>query len=354
MMTGSEVLSGSESLGFRGIIGQDRPLKILKNILKKETLPHALLFTGIKGIGKLAAAKAFAMALNCSEKEPRQFPESEAVHISTEPCCVCRPCAKILSGNHPDVIFIEPSGTFIKIDQIRMLCKTLSMKPFEAKMRVVILSHAQAMNAESANAILKMLEEPPDRTLFVLTSERPSDLLPTIASRCQKVRFNPLPERTIETFLVDKCAVDDEMARLLSAMSGGSLSRAREMASVNDAKGNWAKLRCWIIEEIESLPQMPVGHLLALSEKLSKKNDLLANFFELIITWLRDLAIQKYCPEKIINTDLRDRIQKASSRFSIDSLFKKIESVHSAHKRIQMNANLRLTLELMIFQLAAV
>jgi len=187
--------------GFESIIGQDRPIRILTAFLHKGTIPHALLFTGIEGVGKERAAVALAMAFNCAENRSgsdaagvdlRRSDHADANRPFTiKPCGICKSCRKIDSDNHPDIIRLKPSGPFIKIDQIRALCQTLAMKPYEAGMRVVIISEAQAMNPAAGNALLKMLEEPPARTILILVAAHPSDLLPTIVSRCQHIRFNP-------------------------------------------------------------------------------------------------------------------------------------------------------------------
>ena len=189
--------------GFESIIGQDRPIRILTTLLQAGAVPHALLFTGIEGIGKQNAAVVFAMACNCAGGHANSEPESE-INASvngddstkrppiTNPCGICKPCRKIESGSHPDFIRIKPAGAFIKIEQIRALCQTLAMKPYEAGMRVVVISDAQEMNSAAGNALLKVLEEPPAGTILILVANHTSGLLPTIVSRCRHIRFNPI------------------------------------------------------------------------------------------------------------------------------------------------------------------
>ena len=140
--------------GFGSIIDQKQPIQILTTLIKKGTIPHALLFTGIEGVGKLAAAMTFAMACNCTTQ---LYNQKKSEDISG-PCDQCRSCKKIRSGNHPDIIHIKPSGHYIKIAQIRSLCQTLAMKPYEARLRVVIISDSQAMNPQAGNALLKFCQ----------------------------------------------------------------------------------------------------------------------------------------------------------------------------------------------------
>lgn len=121
--------------GFESITDQIRPARILNTFIRKGAIPHALLFTGVEGVGKQAAAKAFAMACNCLENDPgKSFVTSgkRALSGKTEyrPCGICGSCRKILSNSHPDIIEIKPSGSFIKISQVRELCETLAFKPY--------------------------------------------------------------------------------------------------------------------------------------------------------------------------------------------------------------------------------
>lgn len=331
------------------ISGQQRPLRLLTAILRNGTIPHALLFTGIEGIGKRTTAMTFAMACNCTAQNP------------VDPCGYCRSCRKIQSGSHPDIIFIEPDGSLIRIAQIRALSHVITMKPYGARLRIVVISNAQAMNPEAGNALLKLLEEPPDRTILILTAIQTSDLLPTIVSRCQHIRFNPISQKEIVKMLVKKHGVDPGDAAIMVTMANGSFSKALSMVkSVN--KVNWINRRNWLINIIsqnfldrsESLPLKPIGLLLAFAAKLSKNKEILSDSLEVIKSYLRDLVICKYCPEKIINKDLADNIQYASKKIAVQSLLSKIEAVRRTQRDIETNANIRMTLEAMMMQLRSI
>jgi DNA polymerase-3 subunit delta' len=345
--------------GFEAIIEQKRALRILTTFLQKGTIPHALLFTGIEGVGKYTAATVFAMACNCEDNVPERLGQidsdpynADQQRIFIGPCSNCRSCRKIQSGHHPDVIFIKPSGAFIRIAQIRTLFETLALKPYEAKWRVVIISHAQTLNLAAGNALLKMLEEPPDRTILILTAEQAADLLPTIVSRCQHIRFNPISRKNLALLLTEKHGLDSESASLIAAMSNGSLSQALAMS-----KSEWTKHRNWLInasglDQPAALSSRPYSLLLAFAEKLSDNRETLSESLEMMKTWLRDLVVSKYKPDKIINTDLTEKIHQVSQQIGAKSILKKIETIHTAQRNIQTNANLRLTLELMMMRLA--
>jgi len=303
---------------------------------------------------------AFAMACNCLDPEPENLcagknslPTAQNRHAGTNPCGSCKSCRKIQSGNHPDIIIVEPSGSYIKIGQIRALCHTLAMKPLEARLRVVIISDSQAMNPAAGNALLKVLEEPPDRTILILTARHPSDLFPTIVSRCQHIRFNPISRESIVTILNEKEGVHPDDAEIIATMANGSLSKALSMIGLSK-KTNWIHQRNWLINEIDSLSLKPVGSLLAFAAGLSKNKTMLPESLEMIESYLRDLVVCKYCPEKIVNKDLQSKIQNRSQKMTTASLLSKIRIVQSAQKDLRANANLRLTLEVLVMRLATV
>jgi len=345
---------------FESIIDQEQPIRLLKNILLNNTIPSALLFTGTDGIGKSTAALVFAMACNCegSGTTPNNGHFSDDYLPVVDPCGCCRSCMKIRSGNHPDIIRVEPSGDFIKIKQIRDICDTLSLKPYEARLRIIIISDAQAMNPQAANALLKVLEEPPERTVLILTSLQTSDLLPTIVSRCQHIRFSPISREKIETFLIEKHGLNAEDASIFSAMANGSIARALSMTRKN-SRVNWICLRDWVLniiglEQTDSLLLQPIIILFSFAERLSKNKEIIQDSLEIIKTYLRDLIIYKYSPEKIINKDLSHKIQYVSRKISVKSLLSQIEVIQTAQKDIKANANLRLTLEIMMLKFARV
>ncbi len=348
-------------LTFDSITDQKRPVRILAAFIQKRHLPHALLFTGIEGVGKNDAALAFAMACNCMGEKHRRSDQlidnsssKKDLPTAVNPCGYCRSCRKIKSDNHPDIIRIKPSGAFIKIDQIRGCCDTLAMKPYEARVRVVIISDAHAMNPSAGNALLKMLEEPPDSSILILTACQTSDLLPTIVSRCQHIRFNPVSVESIETLLIENQGLAPDKASIIAAMANGSISRAFAMSS-----SNWINRRNWLInvigpnqaDEPGSLISMSSGMLMGFAEMLKKNKDFLFDSLEIMKSWLRDLIIYNFHTEKIINKDLIEKIQYASQKIDIKALMLKIDAIQAAQKDIQSNANLRLTLETMMMRI---
>jgi DNA polymerase-3 subunit delta' len=331
--------------GFESIIDQKRPIRILTTCLRNGNIPHALMFTGISGIGKRTTARLFSKACNC---ELLASGDSRK-RLDEIPCCRCRSCRKIKSGNHPDIIHIKPSGNIIKIAQIRNLCHTLSMKPYEAKMRVVTISEAQNLNLEAGNALLKVLEEPPEQTIIILTALNTANLLPTIVSRCQEIRFGPISRKNLMRLLHDERGTETDVARIIAAMANGSISKALAMSD-----DQWINQRNWLIHELEILGSRSIRGVMAFAEKLSSKKDKLPDALEVILTWLRDLWMVGMDPEKIVNIDRIDGIQSNSGRVPPLSLLSKITAVQRAQKELQANTNLRLMLENLMLQLVKI
>lgn len=327
-------------------------LNYLAFFLVKDAIPHAFLFTGIKGVGKQSAAQLFSMVCNCADVASQvstiRKPSDQAA-VRGEiigPCGQCRPCRKILKSIHPDVILTRPTGSFIKIDQVRDLCRKLALKPYESRFRFAIIAEADSLNPEAGNALLKMLEEPPDRTILILTAEQASDLLPTIGSRCLHIRLNPIPEQDLAVLLKEAHGIENGEATAIARISGGSFSKALSLH-----KQDWIGRRDRLIREFESLSSKSTGVAISFAEKLSDKKELLPDCLDIFMTWLRDLLVYRYAPNRIIYHDLKNKIQREHSKFNAETLIKWIGAVQEALKRIESNANVRLTLEIMILQM---
>jgi len=347
--------------GFEKIIGQTQPISILTTLHQNGNVPHALLFIGNEGIGKHTTADIFAMLCNClgnvndnltvSKQKITDGTHATLARNPYNPCGVCRVCRKIKSGSHPDIIRIKPSGQVIKIEQIRDLCLVIALKPYTAKLRVVIIDNAQTMNPAAANALLKVLEEPPDRTVFILIAENRRDLLPTITSRCQPIRFHPIPLQHIKEMLMIKKNISSEKAAVLAAMSHGSFAKAMSLL-----ENDWLNRRNLLLgaiwpDSLNSPTLQSPAMILALSARFSREKNNINELLDGIKSWLRDLLIFRYCPEKIINYDLTDKIRYLSEKNTIGTLLAKLEAVQTAQKKIQANANLRLTLDSLFIRL---
>jgi DNA polymerase-3 subunit delta' len=235
---------------------------------------------------------------------------------------------------------------FIKIDQVRALRKQLRYAPLEGKRRVIIINDAQAMNAESANALLKVLEEPPEGTVVVLTALRTTDLLPTIVSRCQQVAFRPIPSEKIADVLITRAGLDRQTAATLAILAKGSLGKALS-ADVD----KWIPWRRHILESIGSISAESVRGLFAFADGLARDKDRLDDALAMISIWFGDILMSKVYPERIVNMDFVEEIERASMEHSVNQILEKLHAVFSAQMAIFKNSNPRLTLEVLMMRL---
>jgi DNA polymerase-3 subunit delta' len=312
-------------------------------MLKSGHIPHALLFTGPDGVGRQTTAVRLAMAVNCAHYPVRNQLYADTVpagEIDDIPCGQCGPCGKILKGVHPDITVIHPDGGVIKIAQIRELCNTLSMKPFEGRMRVAVLVDARAMNPSAGNALLKMLEEPPEQTLMVLIAGQAADLLPTIVSRCQHIRFTPISRTVLSDALIHHQGVGANEAMAMASLAGGSFSRA---LTLKDPA--WIARRDWVIAALSHLQNSPLHVVLALSEKLSKNRDTLSDLFDIMFCWFRDVLIVTRDPVKVMNLDRLDRVREAAGRFRPADVMDCVDALQTARAHVEARTNVRLSMD---------
>lgn len=178
------------------ILGHERQRASLWRALADDRLHHAFLFEGARGVGKATVARSLAMAANCEAVAPG----------SGAPCGRCPTCAAIAREVHPDVTWVRPdedrASRTIPVERVREVIRQLGYHRFSARSRFVIVDPAEAMPEASANALLKTLEEPPAGTHFVLISHNAAALLPTIRSRCQRLRFGAVPVDDVERWLL--------------------------------------------------------------------------------------------------------------------------------------------------------
>ncbi len=204
---------------FADIVGQEMAVSLLSRALEQGP-SHAYLFAGPPGVGKSETAVAFAAGLACADGG----------------CGVCNHCRRVQNGLHPDVELLAPEGNLIRIDEIRPIVYHAAYRPYEARAKVYVFLEAEKFNAEAANAFLKTLEEPPAHVHFLLVSDHPERLIPTIASRCQLVTFSPVSVPVLAADLVGRLGLSHREADLIARVAGGNLSHARELATSESAR----------------------------------------------------------------------------------------------------------------------
>jgi len=295
------------------LVGQTRVVSFLQRSLERGTLAHAYLLVGPPQVGKMTLALDLARALNCEAAEA--------------PCGTCESCQKIASAKHADVQIIDLAGvrnsgeakfqTEISIDQIRDLQHSASLPPFEGTFKVFIIDGAELLSHEAANSLLKTLEEPVGKVIFILltTSDR---LLPTtIVSRCQRLELMPLAATEIESALHGRVDIETAKAKLLASLSEERFNYAFQLAT-----------------------------------KFSRNREPVRETLDLWLSWWRDLLLIKAaCPNLITNADLEATLISHAQGYRLGQIRDFISSIELALEQLKQNANPQLALEVLMLSI---
>lgn len=300
---------------FDKIIGQSFAKKYLSNSIKKDKINHAYLFEGIDGVGKSTFAKEFAKYLLKTE------------HIE----------------NSPDYINIEPQGASIKIAQIRNLQTDVIIKP-HGDYKIYVINNAEKMTMESQNALLKTLEEPPIYVIIILITNNKNSLLDTIKSRCDIVKFLPIPLVELKMYLEDR-GIDEKKASMLSTFSRGSISKALELSESSD----FMIMREDIQNNIQTMLEKNVVEVLELPNKYDKYKDNIIEVLDITINYFRDIMMLKENIDKdmIINIDKITYLQNMSKKINYSQVSKIIDIIEETKKKLRSNCNFNLSVQVM-------
>ncbi|GMT43159.1 MAG: hypothetical protein IEMM0002_1570 [bacterium] len=201
-------------INFDSVWGQSSACSVLSGNIRRNRVAGAYLFSGPSGTGKTLTAGIFAGSLLCESR------------LEQLPCGKCRSCRMFGAGSHPDFTRVAPDGTMIKIEQVRALISSLSMKSYGGGRKLCVMEEADKMNPPAANAFLKTLEEPPPDTVLILVTSSPSALLPTIVSRCRTVRFVPMRPEELGEMLEREKSFSREDAFYTATLAEGCPGRA--------------------------------------------------------------------------------------------------------------------------------
>jgi DNA polymerase-3 subunit delta' len=204
------------------LVGQRRVVETLRGAAAGDGMSHAFLFTGPPGSGRSNAAIAFAAALQCEEQPPG--------------CGVCHSCHTVLAGTHADITVVRTDRLSIGVDEVRDLVRRSALAPVGRRWQVMIVEDADRLTEQAANALLKTIEEPTDRTVWMLCAPTVEDLLPTIRSRCRLVTLATPSVGEVAEFLVRHDGVDGALASYCARASQGHIGRARALARDEGAR----------------------------------------------------------------------------------------------------------------------
>jgi len=311
---------------LRDIVGHRRLKRLLMRAVHSGSLPQSLVFAGPEGVGKRQTALALAQALNCLN------PAADGEGLQ-DACGTCASCGKIGRRLHPDVVLVEPDEGAIRIEQVREATGRTAYKPFEGRTRVTVVDGADLLNEHAQNAMLKSLEEPPARNVFVLVTSRPSLLLPTVLSRCCVLRFAPLAPADVAAALAGRHGLSERDALAAAALSGGSLGRALQLGDAADAdlRGLAVRVLSAASQTTDERARLEVGA--GLLKPAAKKPSTvekggkgqadraaLAASLRAMESLLRDVAVlTTRAPDAaLVNLDLRAELEPLARRYDRD------------------------------------
>lgn len=341
---------------FDRIAGNARVKEILKRMLDSGRLPGALLFAGEEGVGKKLFALEIARTLNC--RTPR----------NNEACGECSACVRIgkinyperddadewnqiLWTDYPDVGLVVAPRRVLRVEQMRQIEKEANFRPFEGKARVFLIDEADKLNDASANALLKVLEEPPRTSHLILITARPAMLLPTILSRCQMIRFAPLTPDEIEQHLIAN-NLDNKTARIRARAAGGSMGRAlaNDLATFTAQRKAMLKVLNALVvsnnraELLRSAEQLNEAQY---KDEFEERLDVLETLIR--DAWMLSLGVK---PSQLVNEDLLSELQPISEKLDPGRAGNWILQIEDLREQLIVNINRKVTTDALFLTMA--
>ena len=328
------------------VIGQSRAVSLLQRSLKMGVLAHAYLFTGRPHVGKMTLALNLAQALNCEAVEP--------------PCGDCTSCQRIASAKHADVQIIgltsfgdeAKTRAEISIDQIRQVQHQSSLPPFEGRYKVFIIDGAEFLSIEAANCLLKTLEEPVGRVVFILLTTNDSLFPATVISRCQRLELHPLAAGEVEIALSSRWGVEPERAKLLARLCQGCFGWALSAALDDGLLQQRYERRDRLLDIINGDYEERFTYAAELAARFSQRRGLVQEVLALWLDFWRDLLLIKVgYSDAITNVDLETTLADFARHFSLAEIRAFISSIQAAGEELRQNANPRLVLEVLMLSM---
>jgi DNA polymerase-3 subunit delta' len=328
------------------LIGQEGAVSLLKHSLELGTLSHAYLFVGPQHVGKMTLALNLAQALNCQSTD--------------KPCLECNSCKKIYENKHSDVQVInldysedeDIERKLIGVGQIDGILHDASLPPFEGNYKVFIIEKAELLSIGAANRLLKTLEEPEAKVIFILLTNNENRLLKTVVSRCQRIELKPMPLAEETQVLIEKFAVNPEQARLVAGLSHGCLGWA--IAAAKDAQilTHRRETLDEIIAMIKGDNEGRFAYVARLAAGFTQNRQAVYDTLDMWLDFWRDVLMTKLdCAAMITNIDRQDELTKIAANYNLLQIRNYIKSIESAAVQLKQNVNTRLALEVLMLDL---
>jgi len=347
---------------FDDVIGQDPIAQTLKNAIKTDRVAHAYLFTGTRGVGKTTMARVLAKAMNClSADKP-----------TPEPCCKCDSCIAVNLGEDIDVIEIDGASNN-RVDEVRELRENAIYRPNRSRFKIYIIDEIHMLSTGAFNALLKILEEPPDHVKFIFATTEPNKVLATIQSRCQRSDFsniNPavIAEQLKKILKSEKIKAEDELVLQVAKMANGSMRDALSLLDRLISTGA-EKLTTELFEEFLGAPNYEkLSNLVEQiadddpAKTLSAANDLIngglseIQVVDALTDFMRDLMVAKSagtdCDLLLLTTQQKEKINDLIDKFDIAGLVYCITALEKIRWQVKNTDNPRALLEALLLRFA--
>ena len=359
---------------FKEVLGQEKLKKFLMESIREDTVPHAQLFLGPKGSANLALALAFAQYLACKNKQQE------------DACGTCSSCVKHLKFVHPDLHFVFPVATtsnvktkpvsknflsewrslldenpyFSLIDWLKLIgvenkqglisveestnvLKDLSLKPYESETRIMLIWMPEKMNIQAANKLLKIIEEPPQKTLFLLVAESTENMLPTVLSRTQLLKVPRNSDQEVLNYLTNR-GVEQGKAKMISNLVDGNINEALQLAEhVEDSEQNTLNFVHWMRLCFSALQVKDIDKLVQWSEMMAKAGrENQKSFLLFVSNVMRDALLKNYGVEKMMKMNVSGHnftMEKFAPYIHAENCIEIISELNMAQLHIERNAN---------------
>jgi len=340
------------------LTGNERVKSLLRRMLETRRVPGAMLFTGEDGVGKKLFALELAKALNCRTPQ------------GVEGCGRCPACRRtdkfndpqssdaddwkgIIWTDHPDVGMVVAPKRLLLVEQMRLVEREANYRPYEGNARVFLIEDADKLNEASANALLKVLEEPPHTSHIVLLTSHPDMLLPTIRSRCQMIRFSPVSPAEIEAHLLQNKIASPDEARIRARVARGSLGRA-----IAGGFDDYVRQRDSMLRVLKALAVSDDRlQLLRSAEEFNdaRYKDEYESRLEILEALIRDAwLLSLHAPaEGVVNEDLLPELKKIGERLDSRRPADWISQIEELREQLVVNINRKAATDALLLTMAA-
>jgi len=328
-------MSEEKIMGFEEILGNEMVKDHFKKAIQNHKISHAYILTGEAGMGRKSIANAFAMTLLCEKG-------------GSEPCMMCHSCKQVMSGNHPDLIYVthEKPGS-IGVDDVReQINDTIMIRPYSSYYKIYIVDEAEKMNQQAQNALLKTIEEPPAYAVILLLTTNADSFLPTILSRCITLNLKVVKEDVIKSYLMKTYHIPDYQADVCAAFSQGNVGKAIQLASSEE----FGELKASVLQLMKRLEDIDLYEMTAAVKQIAEYKLTVNDYFDLMMIWFRDVLYMKATNDVnglIFKDEVYD-IKKQAAKRSYQGIETIIRALETAKVRISANVNFDLVIELLL------